>query len=91
MAAAMVHTTDNLSHVCAGRLFKDSEVPAQRLFMRLEFARWLIPMLFPTPCALSSPIMGSHLFWENTLPGLTRQKKVQSGQAFLISGDHNPD
>jgi hypothetical protein len=91
MAAARVHTTDNLSHVCAGRLFQHSEVPAQSLFVWPGSARWLLPMIFPALCPLSCPIIGSPLCWENTLPGLTRQEKAQLGQAFFIPDDHNPD
>jgi hypothetical protein len=91
MAAATVHATDHSSHVCAHGLFKGCKVPAQIPFVRMGSTRWNLLMLFPALCVFSFPIMGSHLCQENPLPGLTHQEKVQLGQAFFISGDHNPD
>jgi hypothetical protein len=86
----MVYTTDDLSHGCGGRLFVDSEAPAQRLLVRLAVGRWLLPMLLPALFTITSLIMGRSLSWGNTLPGLTRQKKAQPGQAFFISDNHKP-
>ncbi len=91
MAAAMVHATDISSHVCANSLCKESKVPAQILFAWPGMARWNLLMLIPALCAFFFPIIGSHLCRENPLPGLTHQEKLQPGQAFFISSDHNPD